>query len=58
MALRYSLGLGEWADKVETAIAATLADGLRTGDIMQHGMTLAGTSQMGDAILTHLQAAA
>ena len=58
MALRYSLGMGEWADKVEGAIAATLSDGLRTGDIMQDGMKLVGTTAMGDAILAHLEAAA
>src|SRR5476649_1599775 len=29
MALRYSFGLGDWADKVDTAISAVLASGLR-----------------------------
>ena len=33
MALRYSLGLGEWADKLDQAIAAVLAKGIRTKDI-------------------------
>jgi 3-isopropylmalate dehydrogenase len=33
MALRYSFGMVELADRVEGAIAAVLADGLRTGDI-------------------------
>lgn len=54
MALRYSFGLGDWADKVEAAIARALADGLRTGDIMQPGMRKVGTKEMGDAILAEL----
>ena len=33
MALRYSLGLGEWADKLDQAISAVLAKGIRTKDI-------------------------
>lgn len=55
MALRYSLDLGEQADMIDTAIANVLAKGLRTGDIMQDGMTKVGTSQMGDAILNELK---
>jgi len=54
MALRYSFGMGEWADKVDAAIARTLADGLRTGDIMQPGMQKVGTQQMGETILAKL----
>lgn len=50
MALRYSLGLGEVADKLDQAISDVLADGLRTADIMQDGMTKASTSVMGSAI--------
>ena len=38
MALRYSFGLAKEADLLDKAIAAALADGLRTGDIMQPGM--------------------
>ncbi len=51
MALRYSFDLGKEADMVEKAIANVLAAGLRTGDIMQPGMTKVGTSEMGKAIL-------
>ena len=58
MALRYSLDMGDWADKVEASIAAALDSGLRTGDIMQDGMTEAGTTQMTDAILAELEKAA
>jgi len=50
MALRYSLGLPKLADKIDAAIAAVLAKGLRTGDIMQPGMTKVGTTDMGKAI--------
>ena len=51
MALRYSFDLGKEADMVEKAIANVLGAGLRTGDIMQPGMTKVGTSEMGKAIL-------
>jgi len=56
MALRYSLDLGVLADKIEAAVAAVLAKGLRTGDIMSEGKTRVSTSQMGEAILTELKA--
>jgi 3-isopropylmalate dehydrogenase len=56
MALRYSLDLGPLADKIEEAIAAVLAKGLRTGDIKSEGSTLVSTSQMGEAIISELQA--
>src|ERR1700740_1641923 len=39
MALRYSFDMGELADKVEAAIAAVLARGLRTADIKSEGTT-------------------
>ena len=50
--------MGEWAGKVEQAIANTLDKGLRTGDIMQPGMKQVGTTEMGDAILGELEAIA
>ena len=58
MCLRYSFGMGEWADMIETAIASSLDKGLRTGDIMQDGMKQVGTVEMGDAILAELDAIA
>ncbi len=58
MALRYSLGMGDWAGKVEDAISRTLDKGIRTSDIMQDGMTQVGTTQMADAILHELEAIA
>jgi 3-isopropylmalate dehydrogenase len=55
MALRYSFDMGGLADKVDAAIAAVLASGLRTADIKSEGMTAASTTEMGDAILKELQ---
>ena len=54
MALRYSCDMGREADLVDAAIAKVLDQGLRTGDIMQPGMTKVGTSQMGKAIVDEL----
>jgi 3-isopropylmalate dehydrogenase len=55
MALRYSLDMGELADKVDQAIAAVLAKGLRTADIKSEGSTVVSTSGMGEALLKELQ---
>jgi 3-isopropylmalate dehydrogenase len=56
MALRYSFDMGALADKVEAAIAAVLASGLRTADIKSDGTKAASTTEMGEAILRELQA--
>ncbi len=56
MALRYSLNMANEADLIDKAIAGVLADGLRTGDIMQDGMTKVGTAEMGAAIEKKLAA--
>ena len=56
MALRYSFDQGAEADRLETAVQSVLADGYRTGDIMQDGMKKVGTVEMGDAILAALDA--
>jgi 3-isopropylmalate dehydrogenase len=55
MALRYSFDMGTEADLVDAAIARVLDKGLRTGDIMQPGMTKVGTGDMGKAIETELK---
>ena len=55
MALRYSFDMGALADKVDAAIAAVLASGLRTADIKSEGTTAVSTTQMGEAILKELQ---
>jgi len=54
MALRYTFDRGDCADLLEKAVDAVLANGLRTGDIMQEGKTKVGTVEMGDAILKEL----
>jgi len=54
MMLRYSFNLEEEAKKVENAVKKVLAQGLRTGDIFEQGMTRVGTKQMGDAVLAEL----
>ena len=56
MALRYSFGMIETADRVEAAIAAVLDDGLRTADIAQDNRKTVGTAEMGAAILKKLAA--
>ncbi|MGA0562729.1 3-isopropylmalate dehydrogenase [Ancylobacter sp. VNQ12] len=58
MALRYSFGQIEAADRIEAAISAVLADGYRTGDIWSEGMTRVGTAGMGDAVIAELGKAA
>jgi len=54
MMLRYSLDLPAEAELIEDAVAAVLDRGLRTGDIMQPGMTAVGTTAMGDALIEEL----
>jgi 3-isopropylmalate dehydrogenase len=54
MALRYSLNMSKEADLIDQAIAATLAQGLRTADIKSEGTTVVGTREMGDAIVTEV----
>jgi 3-isopropylmalate dehydrogenase len=56
MALRYTFDRGADADLLEAAIRTVLDQGVRTGDIMQPGMTQTGTVGMGDAILAALNA--
>ncbi|MFM2220991.1 MAG: 3-isopropylmalate dehydrogenase [Verrucomicrobiota bacterium] len=56
MLLRYSLGEAAAADAIDAAVAATIRDGFRTGDIATGaaGETRVNTSAMGDAILARL----
>ncbi len=58
MLLRYSFDMEEDAALLEGAVEAVLAGGLRTGDIMQPGMTLVSTSAMGEAVAAALDASA
>jgi 3-isopropylmalate dehydrogenase len=54
MAFRYSFGRPDDAARVDKAVELVLAEGYRTGDIMQPGMTKVGTDGMTDAILKAL----
>ncbi|MGD0633445.1 MAG: 3-isopropylmalate dehydrogenase [Beijerinckiaceae bacterium] len=55
MALRYTFGRGDLADRIETAISAVLEKGLRTADIKGGAASSLSTSAMGDAIVTELR---
>jgi 3-isopropylmalate dehydrogenase len=56
MLLRYSLGETTAADHIEAAVAATIRDGFRTGDIATGapGEIRVNTVEMGDAILARI----
>jgi 3-isopropylmalate dehydrogenase len=54
MCLRYSFGRIEDAKLLEAAVDRVLAEGYRTADIMQPGMTKLGTTAMTDAVLKAL----
>ncbi|MCP9482389.1 3-isopropylmalate dehydrogenase [Shimia sp. CNT1-13L.2] len=57
MALRYSFDQGAEADRLEAAVEKVLADGVRTGDLMQaDGGTPVSTSEMGSAVIAALDA--
>jgi 3-isopropylmalate dehydrogenase len=55
MALRYSFAMLKEADLIEQAIAAALAQGLRTADIASPGTTTVGTAAMGDAVIAEME---
>jgi 3-isopropylmalate dehydrogenase len=54
MMLRFSLNQATAADRIETAVKAVLAQGLRTPDIYSAGTTKVSTVEMGDAVLKAL----
>lgn len=57
MALRYSFDQKEEAARLERAVEAVLAKGIRTADLMQaDGGKPVSTTEMGDAIIAELQA--
>jgi len=55
MALRYSFDLGQEADRLDAAIAAVLAKGLRTADIKSAGAKIVSTLEMGEAVVGELE---
>lgn len=54
MMLRLGFDMGKEADAIEAAVCKTLADGFRTGDIMEPGKTLLGCKEMGDKVVERL----
>ena len=54
MMLRYSLGAGETADRIEAAVSKVLDQNLRTADIWSEGIQKVSTSDMGDAVVAAL----
>jgi 3-isopropylmalate dehydrogenase len=54
LALRWALGQPDAADLLEHAVEAALETGVRTRDIMHEGARLAGTREMGSAVLAAL----
>jgi 3-isopropylmalate dehydrogenase len=54
MMLRYSLERPEQAERIEAAVRAVLAQGLRTADIAAAGAATIGTVAMGDAVVAAL----
>src|ERR1700719_1344077 len=55
MALRYSFNMSKEADIIDQAIAAALAQGLRTADIKSEGAKVVTTGQMGDAVIGEME---
>ncbi len=56
MMLRYSLGMESAAQRIETAVKAVLAQGLRTADIYEPGTTQVGCAAMGAAVVAAVSA--
>ena len=54
MMLRYSLGAGDTADRIEAAVSQVLDQNLRTADIWSEGTQKVSTSEMGDAVVAAL----
>lgn len=54
MMLRFSLNQEAAAQRIEAAVQAVLAQGLRTPDIWSEGTTRVGTAEMGDAVVAAL----
>ncbi len=55
MLLRSSLGLGDEADAVETAVAQVLNNGYRTADLAKKGEEVTRTEAMGDLVVKALE---
>jgi 3-isopropylmalate dehydrogenase len=56
MMFRYTFARPDVADRIEAAVGAVLAKGLRTGDIASNGEKVIGTRAMGEAVTAALRA--
>ncbi len=56
MMLKYTLGYGEAADAIETAISNVLEKGIFTADLTDQKEKAVNTKDMGQAILKELEA--
>jgi 3-isopropylmalate dehydrogenase len=54
--LRHTFHMDDAARRVEQACEAALADGVRTGDLAEHGQGKASTMEFAEAVLERLQA--
>jgi len=54
MLLRHSLGLGQEAEAIETAVEQTINAGYRTEDLREEGKEVLGTQEMGQQIVQAL----
>ena len=54
MLLRLGFNMDTEANAIEKAVRTALADGFRTGDIMENGKTLVGCQEMGEKVLERL----
>jgi 3-isopropylmalate dehydrogenase len=55
MMFRYTFSRADVAERIEAAVRAALAQGLRTPDIAAEGEAVVGTAAMGDAVLAALR---
>lgn len=55
MMFRYSLGSEKVAAMIEAAVDQVLADGYRTADIYQQGLTKVSTEEMGQQVISRLK---
>jgi 3-isopropylmalate dehydrogenase len=54
--LRWSLGLDAAANAIERAVASAIADGIRTPDIIESGVSAASTAEFGAEVARRVQA--
>ena len=54
MMLRYTFNQDVAADRIDLAVRKVLAQGYRTADIYETGMTRVGTTGMGEAVIAAL----